>query len=208
MPQSARKSCSIGAAALALAAAGATLGVGAPSAMAQAKTAKLLCEGQSFSQEFLAYGDTKLYTPVPGGEFNKEGEGWTLSAGAGIIKAVRPDGSTGGVLSIPVGGKAISSAMCVTLAYPMARAWVTGSGTATTGKGIAVSVSYAGTLSAEAPQEVGKVVGKGSWSLGRFDIAPTLGGTEEAPREVRSIFEGRKGTNELFNVYIDPRMSR
>ncbi len=142
---------------------------------------------------------------MPGGEFNEEGEGWTLSDGASVIQAMRPDGSTGGVLNIPVGGKAVSPPMCVTLAYPTARAWVDGTGS---GKGVAVSVSYAGTQSAETPEEVGKVVGRGSWKLGRFDVAPLLGGSEDAPREVRFVFEGRKGTNQLFGIYVDPRMSR
>lgn len=206
MHRSANKTRCTAAGVLALAATGAVMAL-APAAMAGAKAAETLCEGQSFSQEFISSGDHRFYTPIPGGEFNAEGEGWTLSNGARVTSAVRPDGSTGGVLNIPVGGKAVSPPMCVTLAYPVAKAWVQGTG-ASSGKGIAVSVSYAGTLSAEMPEEVGNVAGKASWRLGRFDVAPSLGGSEEAPREVRFIFEGRKGTNQLFGVYVDPRMSR
>lgn len=95
--------------------------------------------------------------------------------------------------------------MCVTLAYPSARAWVSAAnGT----KGIIVSVSYAGTASAISPQEVETIKAKhGTWTLGKFGVEPSLAGNEEAPREVRFIFEGgKKGEAQLFDVYVDPRM--
>ncbi len=164
-----------------------------------------ICEGQLFSQPFLSYGDSNFYTLVPGGEFNSASEGWTLSGGASVISTTRPDGSTGGALNLPSGSKAVSPPMCVTLAYPSARAWVNAAnGT----KGIIVSVSYAGTASAISPREVETIKAKhGTWTIGEFGVEPGLAGDEEAPREVRFIFEGgKKGETQLFDVYVDPRM--
>jgi hypothetical protein len=189
----------------------ALLGLLAPTAFAKKSSALALaetpvvCEGQVFSQPFLSYNDSNLYTLAPGGEFNSASEGWTLSGGASIVNATRPSGAAGGTLNLPSGAKAVSPPMCVTLAYPTARAWVSGeSGT----KGVTVSVSYAGTASAIAPQEVATIKAKhGNWTLGKFGVEPSLGGTEDAPREVRFVFEGgKKGATQLFDVYVDPRM--
>lgn len=165
----------------------------------------VICEGQLFSQPFLSYGDSGFYTLAPGGEFNSASEGWTLSGGASVVNTTRPDGSAGGALNLPSGSKAVSPPMCVTLAYPSAKTWVSAAnGT----KGVIVSVSYAGTASAIAPRKVETIEAKhGTWTLGEFGVEPSLAGDEEAPREVRFIFEGaRKGETQLFDVYVDPRM--
>ncbi len=173
-------------------------------ASALAKSSPTTCEGQVFSQPFLAYGDSHFYTLAPGGEFNSASEGWTLSGGASLIGATRPEGVKGNVLNLPKGAKAVSPPMCVTLSYPSARAWVNGpSGE----NGVIVSVSYAGTASAISPQEVGVIKARyGTWKLGRFSVEPSLAGLEQAPREVRIVFEGKKGETQLFDVYVDPRM--
>lgn len=173
-------------------------------ASALAKSSPATCEGQVFSQPFLAYGDSHFYTLAPGGEFNSPSEGWTLSGGASLISATRPEGAKGNVLNLPKGAKAVSPPMCVTLSYPSARAWVNGpSGS----NGVVVSVSYAGTVSAISPQEVGVIKARyGAWTLGRFSVEPSLAGLEQAPREVRFVFEGKKGETQLFDVYVDPRM--
>lgn len=174
-------------------------------AVAAATETPATCEGQVFSQPFLAYGDSAFYTLVPGGEFKSASEGWTLSGGASVISATLPEGGTGGALNLPSGAKAESPPMCVTLAYPTAKAWVDG---AKGSKGVNVFVSYAGTASAITPQEVVTIKAKhGTWTLGKFAVEPSLAGTEDAPREVRFIFEGgSKGATELYDVYVDPRM--
>jgi hypothetical protein len=204
------RQCRIRAAALFAGAAGAVLALTAPAALAAKSnsatpTAPAICAGQVLSQPFLAEEDSGLYTLVPGGEFNSASEGWTLSGGASIVVASRPNEARGGVLSLPAGSKAVSPPMCVTLAYPMARAWVDA---AALSKPVRVSVSYAGTPSELAPQPVGALKAKhGAWTLGRFGVAPALGGSELAPRQVQFVFEGgAKGTNEVYDVYVDPRM--
>jgi hypothetical protein len=184
----------------------------APSAMAAkgkavmaTEVAPVVCPGQVFSQPFAALEDSRYYTLAPGGEFNSPTEGWTLSGGARLITTSRPDGSTGGALDLKGGALATSPPICVTLAYPIARVWVNGvSGS----RGVAVRVSYANTQSELEPKDVGKVGSPhGSWTLGEFNVAPQLAGREEAAREVRFIFEGRKNTeSDLYDLYIDPRM--
>ncbi len=194
------------AATLAASVAGALLAFAAPNALAAKSTTPVaVCEGQILSQVFLAYGDTNLYTLAPGGEFNRAGEGWTLSGGASITAALRPTETIGGVLRLPSGSKAVSPPMCVTLNYPTARAWVDAEAGS---KAVKVSVAYAGTPSELAPQEVGVLKARhGAWTLGRFGVAPALGGSEAAPRQVQFVFEGgAKGTNEIYGVYVDPRM--
>jgi hypothetical protein len=198
-----------GRASLVAGAAGALLALAAPAAAAAvaatAKSKPAVCEGQVLTQPFLAYGDSHDYTLAPGGEFNSASEGWTLSGGAKIVTALRPTEKTGGVLSLPGGSKAVSPPMCVTLHYPMARAWIDSTAGS---RPVRVSVSYAGTPSELAPQEVGTLKAKrGAWTLGKFGVEPALGGAEEAPRQVQFVFEGAaKGTNEIWGVWVDPRM--
>jgi hypothetical protein len=182
----------------------ALLSLAPAAALAKSGPTPTTCEGQVFSQPFLAYGDSHFYTLVPGGEFNNTSEGWTLSGGASLAGSTRPEGVKGDVLDLPKGAKAVSPPMCVTLSYPSARAWVNGpSGS----NGVVVSVSYAGTVSAITPQEVGVIKARyGAWTLGRFSVEPSVAGQEQTPREVRFVFEGKKGETQLFDVYVDPRM--
>jgi hypothetical protein len=198
-------------AALALASTSGLLALAAPAAVAKKADTVLapaivggtVCQGQAFSQAFLAYGDSRYYTLAPGGEFNGPSEGWTLSGGASVAAAVRPDGSTGDVLNLPAGSRAVSAPMCVTLAYPSSRLWISG---AEGKRGVIASVSYAGTLSAITPQETGRITGKKEWTLSEFAVEPGLAGKEEAPREVRFVFESVKATQQLYGIYVDPRM--
>lgn len=205
-----KRRCRFPAVTLLAGAAGAMLTLTAPAALADkhtatTPTAPAVCPGQVLSQVFLAEEDTHLYTLAPGGEFNSPSEGWTLSGGASIVVAARPNAIAGGVLSLPSGSRAVSPPMCVTLAYPMARAWVDA---AVGAKAVKVSVSYAGTPSELAPQAVGTLKAKhGVWTLGKFGVEPALGGSEQAPRQVQFVLEGAaRGTNEVWGVYVDPRM--
>lgn len=188
------------------------LGVCAPTALAATKTKALAevepasCAGQVFEQPFVAFEDLRYYVRAPGGEFNGPSpEGWTLTGGAHLLSAARPDGESGGTLDLPAGATATSPPICVTLAYPIARVWVDGvSGE----KGVGVAVSYEGTNSELEPKGVGKVHSpNGAWTLGEFNVDPKLAGKEEAAREVRFVFTGHHGSESLlYGLYIDPRL--
>lgn len=183
----------------------AALGFCATPALATGAT-PALCEGQVFSQPFTEFGDTRFYTLAPGGEFNSAAEGWKLSGGAKLTATTRPNGSTGGALSLPAGATATSPPMCVTRQYPIAQVWVNA---ATGTRKVAVYVSYAGTRSETEPKEVGKLKkGSGVWTLSEFRLQPKLAGSEEAPHNVTFTFQAAAGTGEtqLYDLYIDPRM--
>jgi len=161
------------------------------------------CEGQSFSASFESLGDLNLYTLVPGSQFNSGEEAWELSGGAQVSQALRPDGTTGGVLELPAGGKAESPAVCVTLLYPTARMYLrelAGSGN------VKVSVVYAGR-SAQG-RSVGAFYANSAWTpTVPFEVRPELGGLAEETREVRFILAASGGHGfQVSGLYVDPRM--
>ncbi len=165
------------------------------------------CEGQTFSQPFTAWKDYNYYTLVQGGAFNSASEGWELSHGAQIVQTTRPDGTTGGVLNLPSGAKAVSPPVCVTLQYPTARVWVRNVKGA---EGVAVAVTYGGTSTATTPKNVGQVHGQqNSWtSSDPFNLQPQTAGSSEGVRELRLVFlaGGQTSDFQLNNLYVDPRM--
>lgn len=168
-----------------------------------------VCPGQVFSQPFEALKDSNYYTLVEGSEFNSANEGWELNNGASIVEGTRPDGSSGGVLDLPSGSYAVSPAVCVTLQYPTARAYVED---VQGGGGVIVGVYYAGAKTGPSGQPVGLLnakQGKG-WELSNpFNVKPQLGGSEEGIREVRFIYANlNRGSDfHLSGLYVDPRMS-
>jgi hypothetical protein len=166
-----------------------------------------VCPGQTFSQPFEGLQDSNYYTLVEGSEFNEGAGGWELSNGAEVLEAARPDGSSGSVLNLPLGAEAVSPPVCVTLAYPTARAYVQNPAS---GGAVVVSVAYTGTKSEEKPKVVGQLRGQqNEWALSRpFDVRPQLGGKSEEVRQVRFHFAATgKNTSRLFGLYVDPRMS-
>ncbi len=175
-------------------------------AVTAAAAAPATCAGQTFSQPFLEYEDSRFYTLSPGGEFNGPSEGWTYTGGAGVISGTRPSGSTGGMLNLPAGSIALSAPVCVTRAYPIARVWVRA---ATGTKKVKVYVSYAGTRSETEPKAVGTLVRpSGIWTLSEFRLDPHLAGSEVAAHNVTFVFEAgaKTGETQLYDLYIDPRM--
>jgi len=158
------------------------------------------CEGQTFSQPFEALGDFNYYTLVPGAQFNGPSEGWRLSDGAQIVEAKRPDGSSGGVLDVPEGARAVSPPVCVTLLYPSARVFVRNA----EGGGVRVAVAYAST---GVVARVAGVRGQTSWTASEpCGVLRELGGTGEEARYVRFVFTGRVGDTQLYGLYVDPWM--
>jgi hypothetical protein len=187
-------------------------------ASAQKNNELAVCQGQTFSQPFEAYGDDNYYTLVEGSEFNSGVEGWELKNGAEVVEGTRPDGSAGGVLDLPAGAYAVSPPECVTLHYPTARTWVEAVqgggllGNVLSGNGVLVGVYYPGAkfgATGLPVATVGAKPGKG-WELSSpFDVIPQLGGLEEGVREVRFVFAnvGRASGYRLSGLYVDPRMS-
>jgi len=162
------------------------------------------CEGQSFSQPFESLGDDNSYTLVPGSQFDSASEGWQLSGGAHIAEATRPDGSSGGVLEMPAGSRAVSPPVCVTLSYPSARVSVSRNGA---GHAILLAgVAYAGT--GNAAVVAGIRASSELWTVSNpFNVLPQLGGSSEETREVRFVFAAVSGSGtslQLYGLYVDP----
>jgi hypothetical protein len=178
------------------------------SASAMASTVdseKAACPGQTFSQPFEEFGDSAWYTLVEGSEFNGVAEGWELSGGAAVVEGVRPDGSTGGVLSLPSGAVAVSPAVCVTLDYPKARTWVD---SVDGGGGVTVELVYP-----EHPEGVatGRLSDKSAshWTLSRqFNVKPQLAGGKEGVREVRFVYANNTKSSDfrVWGLFVDPWM--
>ena len=178
-----------------------------PSLAAAAGSTNAGCSGQSFVQPFTAFKDSNFYTLVNGSEFATAAEGWELSGGAQVISTTYPDATTGGVLDLPSGSKAVSPPVCVTLLYPTARVWVRdvkGS------EGVAVDVSYAGTVTAVTPKNVGQVHGQQTnWTLSNpINVQPQTAGPGEEARTVRFVFiaGGKTSDFQVYDLYVDPRM--
>ncbi len=183
------------------------VGLTAAPALASKEVVLAECPGQTFSQPFGALNDSNYYTLVQGSTFNGPAEGWELNGGARVVDSTQPDGTSGSALDLPSGAEAVSPPVCVTLLYPTARVWlesVQGAG------GVAVSVAYAGTKTAEQPKSVGSIDGQqGSWSLSEpFNVRPQIAGHTEETRQVRFHFAtgGKKKDYRLYGLYVDPRM--
>src|SRR5687767_5854208 len=81
------------------------------------------CAHQPLTQSLLPFGDPNQYTLSPGGTFSNAYE-WQLRGGATLSSGVlQPDGTLGGVLTLPGNSQATSPVMCITRDYPMGRVW-------------------------------------------------------------------------------------
>jgi len=163
------------------------------------------CMNPQLSQPFLSAGDSNWYTLAPGespDSFN--GGGWTLSGGAHITTTHLRDGRTGPVLDLPSGSTAVSPPMCVATDYPTARTMVRdviGS------EGVHTFVSYAGTKTANQPQNTGQVHGNGTaWTLSNpFQVHPgNLPGWQMV--QFTLVPGGKTSDFQIYNFYVDPRM--
>jgi hypothetical protein len=166
-----------------------------------------MCSDPAFSQPFLSAKDSNWYTLVPGqsaGSFN--GAGWTLSGGAKIVTTALADGSTTSVLDLPSGSKAVSPTICVTSSYPTARAMVRNVAGA---EGVFFYVSYQGTNSWNTPKNTGQIHGSGSaWTLVTPVNLQPFNAAGWQPMRITLSPGGKSSDFQLYNLYVDPRMSR
>jgi hypothetical protein len=175
-------------------------------AQAQAKPAAIdtsNCEEPLFTQPFAYANDHHDYVLAPGqSEEEFEGQGWTLSGGAQIVKDTLPDGSSGSLLDLPSGASAVSPVICVTSAYPKARMLVRN---VSGGDSVNFGVGYAGTKSWEAPRNGGSVKGRDSeWTLSApVNMSPQH--TEGWQLvQITLTAKGNKSDLQIDNLYIDP----
>jgi hypothetical protein len=157
------------------------------------------------SQPFLPLGDSNQYTLVPGQSFdNFDGGGWQLNGGATITQTTLADGTTGSVLDLPSGSKAVSPIICVTSSYPTARTMVRdvkGS------EGVFFYVSYEGTSTWSTPKNTGQVHGNNtSWTLATPVNMQPYNTSGWQPVRITLIPGGKASDFQIYNLYVDPHM--
>jgi hypothetical protein len=162
------------------------------------------CSSPSLAQPFLSAHDSNWYTLMPGevaGGF--DGAGWQLSGGATIVTTTLADGSTGSVLNLPSGSKAISPPMCVSSDYPTARAMVRD---VVGAEGVFFYVGYDGTNTWTNPRNTGQVHGSANgWALsGDVNVQPS---NVPGWQPVRFTLEagGKTSDFQVYDFYVDPR---
>jgi hypothetical protein len=169
---------------------------------APVKTSACSEPNYTFSQPFSSFRDAHWYTLAPGQSVNSfDGTGWTLSGGAKLVTTTLADGSTGTVLDLPAGATAVSPPMCVSAAYPSARAQVRDMVGAPS---IHLFVQYTNTPSWEKPAAVGVFAGKADWVDSQpLNLHPgKLYGWQQ---EVFTLTGGDKGSDaQVYNFYVDP----
>jgi hypothetical protein len=163
------------------------------------------CTAPALTQPFLPFGDSNEYALPPGESFdNFSGSGWTLSGGAKLVTTKLQDGTTGSVLDLPSGATAVSPAVCVTNEYPTARTMVRN---VTGSAGVNLSVIYPAVSTK--PVNAGTITGSGTqWSLpAALNISPSsVSGWQLAQFTLTA--SGSSSEYQLYNLYLDPRMSR
>ena len=156
----------------------------------------------SFSQPFASGKDSNWYTLTPGQAVDSfNGNGWVLSGGAKIVTTTLADGTTGQVLDLPAGSTAVSPPMCVSAAYPTAKALVRD---VAGGPSVHLYVSYTNTKSADKPTSAGVIAGKTAWGDSQpLQLHPgNLYGWQE---ETFTLTGGDKGSDvQVYNFYVDP----
>jgi hypothetical protein len=166
------------------------------------------CTEGSFSQPFQALKDRNWYTLAPGqSDSGFNGAGWELSGGAKIVTTTLPDGSTGTVLDLPSGARAVSPTSCITTDYPTARAYVRN---VVGGEGVAFNVAYEGTKTWEQPKNTGQIhgPGKAEWGpSGNVNLQPEKAFAGWQPMRITLVGNGRTSDFQVYDLYLDPRLS-
>jgi hypothetical protein len=163
------------------------------------------CGTPEFSQPFLYAGDENHYTALPGESYDAfTGEGWKLTGGAQVVSTTLSDGSTGRVLDLPSGSKAVSPVICVTKYYPTARAIVRN---VKGSEGVFFYVEYEGTNTWNHAKNTGQIHGQHTeWTLVTpVNMQPENNETWQ-PMRITLVPGGTTSDFEVYNLYVDPRM--
>jgi hypothetical protein len=177
----------------------------AAAAPAQAATTALSpssCSAPPVSQLFLSWGDSNWYAMVPGeSPDNFAGTGWTLSGGAKLTTQTLVDGSTGLVLDMPSGSKAVSPELCVGDGEPRARTLIR------YGSGSSGSVAFTPyDLTTNTKLGTMQLPGSAKWSLSPpVNVLPgAISGWHIM--QFTYVAGGKTSDFQIYDFGIDPRM--
>ena len=164
------------------------------------------CIYPQLTQTFLSAGDSNQYYLAPG-QTDADGfvgDGWKLQNGAQVVSTTLDDGSTGQVLDLPSGSRAVSPTMCVDSGFKTARTMVRN---VIGGEGVQFYVSYAGTPTWTQPKGTGQVHGDHSdWTLsGPVNLQPSSVPGWQLVR-LSFIPGGKTSDFQIYDLNVDPRM--
>lgn len=163
------------------------------------------CSAAEYFQPFLYASDSNWYSPIPGESYdNLGGAGWQLYGGAKLVSTTLSDGSTGTILDLPSGSKAVTPVLCVTSEYPTARGIVRNLKGA---EGVFFYVEYEGTGTWGHPKNTGQIHGTGTaWTL----VTPVNLQPEKTaglqPMRITLVPGGSTSDFQVYNLFVDPRM--
>lgn len=169
-----------------------------------------VCVTPSFSQIFLPWKDSALYTKSPGGDFEGTLQGWTLGPSATVVNenesfyvGGRGDRSS---LRLPAGASAVSSPMCIDRSYPSFRFFARN---LSQGKGdLRVEILWhqsGATRTSKAGLD--KKAGTG-WTPVKSLKLPTGALTTGRLEPVTFRFTAVGGAYQIDDLYVDPFMRR
>jgi hypothetical protein len=163
------------------------------------------CVYPELSKMFQWARDPNWYFQAPGqDDTGFLGDGWKLQNGAQVVTTTLSDGSTGQVLDLPSGSRAVSPTMCVDSGFKTARTMVRN---VTGGDGVQFYVAYDGTKTWTEPKGTGQVHGDhDDWTLsGPVNVQPS---NTPGWQLVRFSFVAGGKTSEfqIYDFNVDPRM--
>ena len=164
------------------------------------------CSEPDFTQAFGQWHDNNQYVLAPGQSSDGfTGQGWVLTGGASVVTVTLADGSQTEALELPSGSTAVSPPMCVTHAYPTARAMVRD---VQGGAGVQMFVVYTEDGQWRNPIATGSLHGHGN-GWGASDVINIHAGKKYGWQEARFAFVGGGSNNltDIYGFYVDPRMT-
>lgn len=173
--------------------------------LAAAPAAHAACADQPFDTVFAGYGDTGLYAPIAGGDFESGAAGWTLTGDARV--AADPvnhlgRGADAFALQLGPGAVARTPPFCMTKDFRTARMFARAL-SGVRGKGLRVEFVYPNGVVAAA-----SVPATPGWQVSpllRTGVARaglTRGRETVAFARITAV----SGTWQIDDVYVDPRM--
>jgi hypothetical protein len=198
--------------AVALLATGVAVGAAAfPAASSAALIDTGACDNSTLSQPFKPWSDSGEYKLVPGGSFEDDASGWTLSGGGAVVNGSEPFAATSAVgshsLYLPAGASAESPPTCVNAAYPTFRLFGRNSGLLST---VVVQVVYDDPVVGRVALPVGVVALSHKWAptLPMLTASAIQGVLRNGSAQVSLRFTAVGGSSAIDDAYVDPRMMR
>jgi hypothetical protein len=180
-----------------------------PTATAQAALMETSpCDDAVLTQPFERWGDLAYYKLAPGGDFEGDLAGWTLSGGAKAVAGSEPWNVTGEAgsraLALPAGARAAAPATCVNAGAPTFRFFARSTGGLL--PLLKVEAIYQEGALAGVALPVGVVLPGSAWKPTATMLTGSLIGAAlnggEAPLVLR--FTAVSGSWQIDDVFVDP----